>query len=63
VQSCFKPQKGILQWQEVEIDIKILRIVMVKVFLSKQAKKRRLLLLHLHHAQVPEEEYMKRRKA
>jgi hypothetical protein len=34
-----------------------------RVGLSKQAKKKRLFLLHLHHAQVPEEEYLKRRKA
>jgi hypothetical protein len=56
-------KKGFPQWQEVEIDIKNLRIVMMKVFLPKQAKKKRLLFLHLHHAQVPEEEYLKRRKA
>jgi hypothetical protein len=51
------------QWQEVEIEIKILKKVKMKVFLPKQAKKMRLLLLYLHHAQVPEEEYLKRRKA
>ena len=56
-------KKGFPQWQKVEIDIKILRIVMVKVFLPKQAKKKRLLLLYLHHAQVPQEGYLKRRKA
>jgi hypothetical protein len=33
------------------------------VFLPKQAKKKRLLHLHLHHAQAPEEEYLKRGKA
>jgi hypothetical protein len=51
------------QWQEVEIEIKILRKVKMKVFLLKQAKKKRLLLLYLHHSQVPEGEYLKKRKA
>jgi hypothetical protein len=56
-------KKGSPQWQEVEIDIKFLRNVTVKVFLPKQAMKKRLLFLHLHHAQVPEKKYLKRRKA
>jgi hypothetical protein len=59
----FQPPKGgFPKWQEVEIEIEIQRMVKMIVFLPKQAKKKRLLLLHLHHAQVPEEEYLKQKR-